>query len=133
MKKVLTFIIFMNIALIVSSQNYYYNKGIKIPIKINKNKCLIITDRAINKSSNTFIDSIYGLKSLSENKELNYYRVDLNKKSKQELAGKSLKESLGIVAIAPLVGDEPGVPVSDLFYVKLKNLKDTVLLNIASK
>lgn len=123
------------------NQKYYYYKGEKKMLKINKDRLVIYFDE--NADFERLIEKEYKVsRKIRPNK---YISASQNRKNTQGLEliidasmkyddiYKSLKKQNNVKTIEQVVGDTLPVIVSSYFYVKLKNENDTLLLKQISQ
>ncbi len=137
MKTRLTFLIIAILTSIAQlfAQSYYYYKGEKIPLTVDNSKVNITTKASFSKSIlvKEGIQNMELRQDYSTKDTLLFAAVEL-----QELSGKAtyvqktniLKEKEDVIAVSPYFTRKgtASIGTSHLFYVKLKQLKDTVLL-----
>lgn len=130
MKKIVLTFLFTLISIVGISQNtdYYYYKGNKVKLEINKEKVFLIYTEDSN-LNNSLLDPELITKEITwETKNKIKYGGVIYPAS--NLAG--LIDTPFIEDVEPVIGDDFPVPVSNLFYVKLLDQKDTLLLRTAA-
>lgn len=111
------------ICMLAQAQTYYYYNNEKIYIDIDTSLCTIFIDT----TSTTSLQSNNVLINTEDESRNDYYIVN-----KQVLFDNLTSSDNSIIAIEPVVGDSQ-VPVSNLFYIELKDEADSTLLqNLAN-
>lgn len=116
-----------------NTEDYYYYKGEKISLNINKSKLVVFFERNTGleqsiKREYSVSRQIGGDESiLSKNNQLIGYELKIDSEKYYDIYN-SLKTNSKIRAIEKVVGDSHPVAISNCFYVKLKNDSDSSLL-----
>lgn len=138
MKKLINLIVLLCIVICninAQSNSYYYYKGEKVYLTIDKSKVNITTSNSLRKSSYIFADfkefdlttnSFHGLNSMFG--KLEFITTPNDSVYFQKI--NSLKADSNIISISPyfITSDTSSIGTSSIFYVKLKNINDYQLL-----
>lgn len=130
MKKISITFLFALISMAGISQNsdYYYYNGKKVKININKEKVFLIYKENSNLNTSLLDPELVTNKIAWETKNnVKYNGVNYPAKNLAAIIDDPLIED-----VEPIIGNDFPVPVSNLFYVKLLDQKDTLLLRTAA-
>ena len=122
-----------------AQQMFYYYHGEKINLTVDKSRVNIIADNGFQKSLDSNFISQYFVFQRNEN-EASQKIVQLQFKttptsSEYATILDTLKQNLQVKYVFPFFerGDAEPIGTSDIFYVRLKEIKDTVLLKEIAK
>ena len=111
---------------------YYYNNN-KIYIPLNTNKVIVYLNESIEKTSLKKF-KINNKTIVSDLPELKYrYQLSIESKNYDSIVDVLKKDSF-LYAVEPVIGDTHSIGVSNIFYVKLKQINDIIkLIDLAKK
>jgi len=116
-----------------SNERYYYYNGEKRIVEVNKNKLIVYFEEDLEFESNLSknygaIRNIRNIESIN-GKYMVAKEIAVNRTEDYEKELAYLKNEEKVKVVEIVLGDSITIPVSNHFYVKLNDLKDTTLLH----
>ncbi|GLR16481.1 hypothetical protein GCM10007940_10960 [Portibacter lacus] len=119
------------------AERFYYYNGEKIPLNINKNKLLIYyqSDSELDQSifDNNKIEQDIRVPISQSEKGIYAKIIELPSNSDYSSEIQKLEILSSVISVEVVLGDSMAIPVSNNFYVKLRNEQDSTSLQLLAK